>query len=183
MINFSWQKHATTKKGTNITFRYPHSEDAEEMMHYINQFVEEDEFLLINEKQTLEQEQKWLESVIENMCEARQVLIFVEQEGKIVASAHVIANQYKSSHVGAFGISVAKEYRGQGIGELLMQEIMKQASEFLGIKVIELTCFANNEKALKLYKKLGFVEFGRLPKGMIYKGKEFKDKVYMWKEI
>jgi len=39
-----------------------------------------------------------------------------------------------------------------------------------------------NPTAKELYKTFGFVEYGSLPKGLLYKGK-FEDEVYMYYEV
>lgn len=50
------------------------------------------------------------------------------------------------------------------------------------IKIIELEVFGNNPIAKKLYEKLGFAEYGRLPSGIEHREK-FVDAVMMYKKI
>jgi ribosomal protein S18 acetylase RimI-like enzyme len=57
------------------------------------------------------------------------------------------------------GIAINSEYRGQGIGRILMSEIIKQA-EFDGYKSLSLSVNPENTSAVKLYEKLGFKYFG-----------------------
>ena len=60
----------------------------------------------------------------------------------------------KSSHVGELGIFIKKGYRDKGIGELMMQQALKYANKE-GIKIVKLSVFANNDRAIHLYKKFG----------------------------
>lgn len=54
------------------------------------------------------------------------------------------------------GIGIAPEYRGQGLGKLLMEESL-QAYREAGVQLATLEAFVQNEGAIRLYKKLGYV--------------------------
>jgi ribosomal protein S18 acetylase RimI-like enzyme len=87
------------------------------------------------------------------------------------------------SHVGVFGITVAKEFRNQGIGKLLMNLVFKEAQKKIpSLKIVTLGVFANNPIAKEMYKKFGFVEYGKLPKGLVHKN-QFIDHVFMFKKL
>lgn len=60
------------------------------------------------------------------------------------------------------GIGVAAGWQGQGIGKLLMQEAMALADNWLGLRRIELTVFADNARAQALYRRFGFEREARL---------------------
>ncbi len=88
-----------------------------------------------------------------------------------------------SSHVGLLGISVAKEFRRDGIGNLLMDLILKEGEkEMPQLKTIILGVYSTNDIAQNMYKKFGFVEYGRLPEG-IFRNKKFEDEILMYKKI
>ncbi|MCI0764932.1 GNAT family N-acetyltransferase [Bacillus sp. TL12] len=59
------------------------------------------------------------------------------------------------SHKIEFGVCVLKEFWGHGIGKNLLQKSISWA-DTNGIKKITLNVLEINEKAIKLYKKLGF---------------------------
>ncbi|WP_433944500.1 GNAT family N-acetyltransferase [Paenibacillus sp. SN-8-1] len=54
------------------------------------------------------------------------------------------------------GIGIAPEYRGQGLGKLLMEESMKAYLE-AGVHLATLEAFVQNEGAIKLYERFGYV--------------------------
>lgn len=182
MFNSSWQKTITLKSGEQVHLRYPTVTDAEVLLNFFNPIVEENTFILVNELQTLESEQKYLESVEQEMQKQNAIHIIALHEGKIIGKVDVRRHPYKQKHMGALGITVAKAFRGNGLGMVLMKEVLAHAKELLGLEIIELTCFAENERAISLYKKFGFIEYGRLPKAMIH-NEVYKDQILMYKEL
>jgi len=87
------------------------------------------------------------------------------------------------SHIGSFGITVANEYRSQGIGKLLTELVLTEAKNNLKqIRIVRLGVFANNPIAKIMYEKFGFKEYGNLPEGIKHKDK-YIDHIYMYKKI
>jgi len=63
--------------------------------------------------------------------------------------------RYFGYDVPSLGIYVCEEFRGKGVGRALMLEMHRQ-SEILGDNSIRLTVEKGNEKAISLYKSLGY---------------------------
>ncbi|KAF9884860.1 hypothetical protein FE257_001203 [Aspergillus nanangensis] len=59
------------------------------------------------------------------------------------------------------GISLAEEFRGKGYGGEAMNWALDWAFEMAGLHRVSLNAFSYNENAVKLYRKLGFIEEGR----------------------
>ena len=80
----------------------------------------------------------------------------------IVGTAGIAAmgKKYKIRHRAELGVSVAKEFWGLGIGQALTAECIEYAKA-AGYIQFELTVVAGNARALAIYKKAGFVEYGR----------------------
>ena len=53
-------------------------------------------------------------------------------------------------------IAVREGYRGRGIGTRLLVEAMRRLHDYYGAKEVYLEVRVSNERAIKLYKKLGF---------------------------
>ncbi|KIC75406.1 putative acetyltransferase [Neochlamydia sp. EPS4] len=66
----------------------------------------------------------------------------------------------KLAHQCEFGIIVAPEMRGQGVGTLLISNLSHMAKENFKIEVLHLQVYAENP-AINLYTRMGFREFGR----------------------
>ena len=105
-------------------------------------------------------------------------------DGKIIARAGIraLGSRYKIRHRCELGITVSKDYWGQGIGKNLMNACIACAKE-AGYTQLELDVVADNIRAAGLYKSLGFVEFGRNPKGFQSKYSGFQELVYMRLEL
>ena len=77
-----------------------------------------------------------------------------------------------------FGLYVSQAFRGQGLGEQLVQAVVSLAEQEPVIKVIELTVSANSRAALALYKRCGFEQSG-LEDSAIRVGEAYFDRVHM----
>ena len=117
-------------------------------------------------------------SSVEN---GRIIQLVAEEDGKIVGNADVTKLSGRESHVGKLGVVVRSGYRRIGIATKLIETLILQA-EMQGLKMILLAVYENNLPALTLYRKLGFKEVGRTPKGVYWKGK-YIDDVRMAREI
>ena len=61
----------------------------------------------------------------------------------------------RNRHSGYVVCGIIEEYRGQGVASKLFKESFRWAKE-VGITRLGLTVITYNERATKLYKKLGF---------------------------
>lgn len=75
---------------------------------------------------------------------------------------HLVQPGLRRAHVRGLGISVAKEYQGQGVGQLLMEAALHWADNWAGILRIELTVLVDNARAIALYERHGFVSEGTM---------------------
>lgn len=81
-------------------------------------------------------------------------------DGKIIGWCDISSlHRDVCKHSGSLGVGVLDEYRGRGVGELLMRAALQKAKS-KGLTRIELTVRENNIRAIELYKKLGFVVEG-----------------------
>ena len=84
----------------------------------------------------------------------------------------------RRSHVATFGISVAADAQGRGVGSALMREMINLCDNWMRIERIELTVFSDNPAALALYRKYGFEIEGTGKKFALRNG-EYVDAYYM----
>lgn len=166
--------------GTRAIFREPRAEDSKALMRFINSVIEEKmSGIMMNKKVTLSKEEAWLRKIMKEIRSRETVMLTVESEGKIVGNCHTERHSMKLSHRAMIGIALEKEARGKGIGEALMQAAVALTRKRMkGVESIDLYTFDYNKRAQKLYKKLGFVEVGRIPRG-VKEGNRYFDELIM----
>ena len=74
-------------------------------------------------------------------------------------------------------VFVSRRSRGAGVGHGLMTHLVEQARA-AGVEVLTLQCRGNNHGAIRLYRRLGFVEYGRI-RDFVGSGRHRWDKVLM----
>ncbi len=128
-----------------------------------------------------EQEGEFLQKKTES---EREVELVAEVDGRIVACAGIeaVGHKDKVKHRADFGISVDRDYWGLGIGNALTAANIACAKK-AGYSQLELNVVAENEKAIRLYKKAGFVEFGRDPRGFRSRYCGYQELLYMRLEL
>lgn len=176
-----------TKTGQDAVIRSITIDDLIPMHKWINEMSRENTFITFSgEEITLEEEREYLESLIEKINNNKVVSLVCYVGDNLVGKCDIEIKSHlrkRSAHVGRFGLSVAKEFRGEGIGFEIAKATIETAKKTLeNLKLIELECFSTNIAALNLYRKLGFQEIGRMPGAIQYKG-EYIDEVLMYLKL
>jgi putative acetyltransferase len=65
-------------------------------------------------------------------------------------------------HAGQIGMGVRDDWHGKGAGTALMRAAVEMADNWLNLGRLELEVFTDNEPAIRLYQKFGFVIEGTL---------------------
>ena len=74
-------------------------------------------------------------------------------------------------------MSVRKKYWHIGVGSAIMEALIELAKE-ASLKNVELGVYADNERAIALYRRFGFEEIGR-HRGKMYVDGEYYDEILM----
>ena len=113
-----------------------------------------------------------------------EIEILAEIDGKVIGSAGIDQKspKYKLRHRCEFGISIDEAYWGLGIGRALTAACIECAVK-AGYEQIELEVVAENEHAVSMYEKAGFVEYGRNPRDFKSRLTGYQEVIYMRKEL
>ena len=97
-------------------------------------------------------------------------------ENKIVGLYILHPNNVgRCGHIANASYAVRAEERGNKIGEELVKHSLIEGAK-LGFKILQFNAVvASNERALKLYKQLGFVTVGTIPGGFMMKDGHYED--------
>ena len=74
---------------------------------------------------------------------------------------------------------ISKNYRGMGIGKMLLKELIGWAEKNPLIEKVCLGGFSTNHRAISLYKSMGFIEEGRKVKEFKIDENEYVDDILM----
>ena len=105
-------------------------------------------------------------------------MLAVMSTDEVVGWCDIIRNPIEGfRHVGRLGMGLLPDYRGQGIGKRLALDTIR-AAQASGIERVELEVFASNERAVALYRTLGFVTEGIKKRARKLDG-HYDDNVFM----
>ena len=167
----------TLKDGRACILRNGTASDGQALLKIFNLTHRQTDYLLTYPEEhsyTAEDEAELLRRQTDSVDEI-ELLAFVD--GAIVGSAGVtcVGRKEKIRHRAEFGISVDKAYWGLGIGRALTEACIECAKK-AGFAQLELEVVAENRSAIALYESVGFVEYGRNPKG-------FHSRFTGWQEV
>lgn len=109
------------------------------------------------------------------------VAVAVQEDGseKTVGLAGLqVYENPRLRHSGGIGIQVHRDYQGMGVGTKLMEAILDLADNWLMLVRVELGVYPCNEKAIRLYEKMGFEREGIKRKAAVRNG-EYADELMM----
>lgn len=161
-----YHKKVMLKDGRECLLRNGTEHDGETLLRVFVMTHSETDLMLTYPDEctfTAEEESEYLRKKTES---ANEIEILAEVDGKVVGSAGIeaIGDKFKLRHRCDFGICVEKAYWGRGIGQALLNACIECAKK-AGYEQMELQVVADNDRALAMYRKAGFVEFGRNPRG------------------
>lgn len=95
---------------------------------------------------------KWMEKPPEG-----QVGIVAVLDGQLVGVANVSPRNGRRSHAGGIGLCVHDDFHRRGIGAALLAALIDVADNWLNLRRLELVVYVDNEAAVRLYERFGFV--------------------------
>ena len=162
-------------KTMNITIEKAKSEDAASIIAFLEQIGRETDNLAFGSEGlslTVEALIAKLEGFNDN------VMFVAKHDGIIVGAASLNRMHRRMNHRGDFGVSVAKAYWNQGIGGMLLREILNFANDN-GLEILDLQVRSDNYAAIHLYEKFGFKKLCTYP-GFIKIEDQYIDFDYMY---
>lgn len=172
------------RDGRRCVLRNGTAEDARAALDCFNLTHGETDYLIAYPSEvdlTVEWEGQYLQERMESDDEVR---ILADVDGRVVGAAGVgrVGSQEKLRHRAEFVISVERAYWGLGIGRALTEACVEcaRAAEY---SQLELEVVTDNERALALYQSIGFVEYGRNPRGSCSRHSGYQELVLMRLEL
>lgn len=174
------KKEVELKDGTKCILRSPNENDAKDMIEYLKTTSEETYFMIRYPEEieiTIEEEKQHIKSTASSHSEI-MIGAFINNELAGNAGLRCTNNHLKLKHRAIFGISTKEKYWNNGIGSILIKEIIKEARK-MGYEQIELGVFSDNEKAKRLYERNGFQVWGKNINAFKLKDGRYLDEIIM----
>ncbi|MGZ5280615.1 MAG: N-acetyltransferase family protein [Pseudobdellovibrionaceae bacterium] len=173
-------KSFQTRSGKFTIVRSAVSQDASALLELAKSVIGEEIYQLTSSAEftmTIENEKKWIESHVLN---PNHIVLVAEVDGEIVGMLD-FSNGHRSriAHTGEFGMSVDQTFRDQGIGSALLNALIEWATQSKVIEKIGLCVHSSNERAIALYKKMGFEVEGIRRRELKYGKDQYVDTVVM----
>ncbi len=176
-------------KDKEIRIRYLDKEDIEKaskINRFANELVKDESAFIPNDiGKILETQDFRIKERLEEMGEKRALVLIAENDNnhRIIGRASITPKLGLAEHIGLLEVHILKNYRGLGLGNFLMDEILELAKgELNKVDTVRLSVFSNNEAAIGLSKKKGFKKVVEIPQQVAANG-VVADEVIMLKEI
>ncbi len=125
-------------------------------------------------------EEDWFDNLKNRNDNFHFAIIIPEENGgeKLIGNCGLHAIDLKN-RVGEVGITIGeKEYQGKGYGTEAMELLLNYGFKTVNLNRIQLRVYEFNNRAIKSYNRIGFVEEGRMRQAVFING-EYHDTIFM----
>lgn len=167
-----------------LALREAEQTDAETLIAFLNQVGAESDYMTLDEAGILMDEDQ-MASFIQYQAESEnQLYLLALLDDEIVGLVSITADFHERiRHIGQVFIVVKKAFWNQGLGRILLEEALAWAENNSILRRLELTVQVRNERAVHLYKELGFEIEGLQKRGAYLTEGIFLDVYLMGKLI
>ena len=176
-----YRQHIELRDGRKVTLRSPEDTDALKILEWFSEIVAEDTFINTppGSEIAIEDEEAFLQNMLKRVEDGDALHLYAEDpDGRIVGHMGTDRRPGRMAHCADVGTAVARAWRDCGLGTALMRAHLSEIGR-LEVRGLYLGVLANNPRAIHLYEKFGFREWGRCPERIEYKG-EFVDLIELW---
>ena len=126
----------------------------------------------------IEIDEKWFDSYLSHRANNIRLAICESVGEKLLGVVYLLQIDW-INRSGEYAIQIGeKDSQGSGAGFQATVKILEHAFTDLNLNRVYLTVLSNNERAIRLYKKIGFVEEGKLRKA-VFKNGRYMDLICM----
>lgn len=180
----TFERQISLKNGQMAILRSGSAADGAAALECFLQARRETDYLLSYPDEstlTAEDESRYLQ---EKTVSPNEIELLALVDGRIAGMAGIeaVGKQEKVRHRAEFGINILQDYWGLGLGGIMTEACIRCARE-AGYSQLELTVVGENQRAIALYQKHGFVEWGRNPKGFRSRFSGYQEVVSMRLEL
>lgn len=168
------------KRDRMILLRSVYPDDAVSLINLTHRILQQPGIMVTAPDEfdvTEDQERKW---ITEHLDQEGWVAIAAESEKNIIGFIDMNTGTRRSlSHRGILGICIHPDWQNAGIGPLLMDALFSWAATVPSIEKITLAVISENDRAIHLYQKYGFIMEGHRHKEIKRSDGTYQDDILM----
>lgn len=158
------------------------SDDVDMLLAFINPLIAEDTYIdMSGPPLTRSEEEGFVAAKRAEMAMGDGVMRVAVAGECVLASGELRRYPGRRRHVAELGVTVTAEHRDRGLGTAMVRDLIVQSGR-LGVRRLVLRVFGNNERAQQVYRNCGFVEVGRIPEMVRFRGEDV-DEIWMTRTV
>jgi RimJ/RimL family protein N-acetyltransferase len=175
--------------GEKVRLRHVEREDLPQFVEWLND-PEVTQGLSMRIPLSMDEEESWYEQVLKRPNEERPLCIEAkhEEDWKLIGNSGFFTVDWRNRSA-EIGIFIGdKDYWNQGYGTEVVRLILEHGFSTLNLHRIFLRVIADNQRAIHVYEKIGFVHEGRQRQAEFHSG-SYHDMLFMsmlrseWEEL
>lgn len=176
-------KEIMLKDGRKAFLRAPAVSDCAELVEYMKKSAAETDFLTRYPDEITQTEEDEREFIMSVLSSGRKLMIVCTVDNEIAGNCQiVIGGHEKNKHRATVMIALLRKFWGRGIGSAMLEELETEARKH-SVTQLELSYMDGNERALALYRKMGFCTVSRLPRAYKFRDGSYHDEICMIKTL
>lgn len=170
----AYKKEIIMDDGTQVTIeQLTGKEDAKDFQRLINPIVKEGAFILRDMPVSIAEEKRWLSERLDANRAGKEIFLKALIDGKLIGCCNATQGRFMERGNVDLGIMLEKQWRGKGIGKLLLEESISLSKKKWKPRNIYLMVVSENKEAVKLYTFMGFRVVAVLHSWINRKGKYY----------
>ena len=154
MINYvTYRKFVTLRNGQRVMFRFLNAQDGENLVKLFQDAPEEDTRFLKQNVKDSKLIDYWIANI--NYQKVLPLVAVNMEDNKIIADATLHRGKHATKHVGEIRIFVSRPYRHQGLGSIMLDEIINLA-KLENLQILKAEVLTDHKDVLKCFKSKGF---------------------------
>lgn len=158
-----YPKFIQLKNLEQVMLRLMVPEDEEKLLEFFKNVPHDDRLVLRDDTTDPGVIKRWVNEIDYD----KVYPVVAEHKNKIVGDATLHMKRFGwQRHIGEIRVVVAKEFRGQGLGRVLIHELLEKAAG-VGLNHIQLSFVETQALEMKVFERMGFRKIATLPKYVI----------------
>jgi RimJ/RimL family protein N-acetyltransferase len=154
MINYvTYRKFVTLRNGQRVMFRFLNSQDRENLLKLFQDAPDEDIRFLKQDVKDSKLIDYWTNNI--NYQKVLPLVAVNMEDNILIADATLHRGKHATKHVGEIRIFVSRPYRNQGLGSIMLDELVNLA-KLENLQILKAEVLTDHKGVLKAFKSKGF---------------------------